>query len=138
MKTLKLWAGIAGIVVSGYFLIVSCYAAAWNSLTMSGHINGIMGIIVSALLLAGSIVRISMRDADDDSGSIISFVLFALASVLAFLVTPIYRYMSVWAVICLVMAALSVLMILIQNLKEQQKAGGKKRQPFSFMKPHLS
>lgn len=137
MRTLKLWAGIAGVIVSGYFLIDSCYAAAWNNLTMSGHINGIIGIIVAALLLAGSIVRISMRDASDDSGSIICLVLFAIAAALAFFVAPIYRYMSVWASICLVMAAISVLMILVQNLKSSKKPQ-KRTQNFRFFRPHLS
>ena len=76
MKNAKLWLGILGILIAGYFLIVSCYEASWNYLTSSGHINGITGILIASLFLAGSIVRIIMRGAEDDSGSIISLVLF--------------------------------------------------------------
>ena len=74
MKNAKLWLGILGILIAGYFLIVSCYEASWNYLTSSGHINGITGILIASLFLAGSIVRIIMRGAEDDSGSIISLV----------------------------------------------------------------
>jgi len=115
MKGIKLWAGILGIIVASYILIVSCYEAAWNMLTMSGHINGIIGIIIALLLLAGSIVRIGMRGSEDDSGSIISLVLFGIATGLAFAITPIYRYMRGWAIICLVMAIISVAMIIAKN-----------------------
>lgn len=115
MKMIKLFAGILGIVLAAYFLLISCYAAAWNVLTMSGHFNGIVGIVIAALLLAGSIVRIGMRKAEDDSGSIISLVLFACAAALAFAITPVYRYMQGWAIVCLVMGILSVLMIMWKN-----------------------
>ena len=84
---------------------------------MSGHINGFIGIIIAALFLAGSIVRIGMRSADDDSGSIISLVLFGCAAAIAFASTPIYRYMHTWAILCLVMGILSVLMIMWKNSK---------------------
>ena len=67
MKTVKLLAGILGIVIAVYILLISCYEAAWNVLTMSGHINGFIGILIAALLLAGSIVRIGMRSAEDDA-----------------------------------------------------------------------
>lgn len=115
MKNIKLIAGILGIVIAAYILLISCYAAAWNVLTMSGHFNGIVGIVIAALLMAGSIVRIGMRSAEDDSGSIISLVLFAIAAAIAFAITPIYRYMQGWAIICLVMGILSVLMIMWKN-----------------------
>ncbi len=115
MKSIKLWAGILGIVIAVYILLISCYEAAWNVLTMSGHINGVIGIIIAGLLMAGSIVRIGMRKAEDDSGSIISLVLFAVASAIAFALTPIYRYMQTWAIVCLVMGIISVLMIMWKN-----------------------
>ena len=115
MKRIKLWVGILGIVIAAYILLISCYAAAWNILTMSGHFNGAVGIIIAVLLMAGSIVRIALRGAEDDSGSIISLVLFAIAAALAFAITPIYRYMQYWAIVCLVMGILSVLMIMWKN-----------------------
>ena len=115
MKTVKLLAGILGIVIAVYILLISCYEAAWNVLTMSGHINGVIGILIAALLLAGSIVRIGMRSAEDDAGSIISLVFFGIATALAFAMTPIYRYMHTWAVICLVMGIISVLAIMWKN-----------------------
>lgn len=115
MKTVKLLAGILGIVIAVYILLISCYEAAWNVLTMSGHINGFIGILIAALLLAGSIVRIGMRSAEDDAGSILSLVFFGIATALAFAMTPIYRYMYTWAVICLVMGIISVLAIMWKN-----------------------
>lgn len=118
MKGLKLWAGIAGVVVAAYILIVSGYEAAWNLLTTSGHINGIIGIVIAGLLLAGSIVRIAMRDAEDDSGSIISLLLFAVATALAFGISPIYHYMRGWALLCLAMAIISVIMIMIRDSRK--------------------
>ncbi len=117
MKNIKLWAGILGIVVSVYILLISCYEFAWNSLTTSGHVNGIVGIIIAVLLMAGSIVRISMRSVDDDSGSIISLVLFGVGAAIAFALSPIYKYMQGWAIICLVMGIISVLMIMWKNSK---------------------
>ena len=120
MKTIKLLAGILGIIIGVYILLISCYEATWNVLTMSGHFNGIVGIIIAALLLIGSIVRIGMRSAEDDSGSIISLVLFAVATAIAFALTPIYRYMQGWAIVCLVMGILSVLMIMWKNSKAQK------------------
>ena len=86
MKHIKLWAGILGLAAGAYIMVVSCYEACWNVLTTSGHFNGIAGIIIAILLLAGSLVRIGMRSAPDDSGSIISLVLFAIAAALAFAV----------------------------------------------------
>ena len=119
MKRIKLWVGILGIVIAAYILLISCYAAAWNILTMSGHFNGIIGIVIGALLLAGSIVRIGLRKAEDDSGSIISLVLFGCAAGVAFAITPIYRYMQGWAIICLMMGIISVLMIMWKNAKKE-------------------
>lgn len=120
MKNIKLWAGILGIVIAGYILLISGYAAAWNVLTMSGHINGFIGIVIAGLLMAGSIVRIGMRKAEDDSGSIISLVLFAIAAAIAFAITPVYRYMQPWAMICLAMGILSVLMIMWKNTRAEK------------------
>ncbi len=115
MKNIKLWAGILGIVAAVYILLISCYEAAWNMLTTSGHVNGIIGIIIAVLLMAGSIVRISMRSVEDDSGSIISLVLFGIGAAIAFAISPIYRYMQGWAIVCLVMGIISVLMIMWKN-----------------------
>ena len=115
MKNAKLWLGILGILIAGYFLIVSCYEASWNYLTSSGHINGITGILIASLFLAGSIVRIIMRGAEDDSGSIISLVLFGVATAIALALTPIYHYLQSWAVICLIMAVISITMIILKN-----------------------
>ena len=115
MRHIKLWAGILGILIAVYILLISCYEAAWNVLTMSGHFNGIVGIVIAVLLMVGSIIRIGMRGAEDDSGSILSLVFFAVAAAIAFAITPIYRYMQFWAIICLVMGILSVLMIMWKN-----------------------
>ena len=120
MKTIKLLAGILGILIAVYILLISCYEAAWNVLTMSGHFNGIVGIVIAVLLMIGSIVRIGMRSAEDDSGSIISLVLFSAATAIAFALTPIYRYMQTWAIVCLVMGILSVLMIMWKNSRTHQ------------------
>lgn len=117
MKGLKLWAGIAGVAIAAYILVVSGFEAAWNQLTTSGHFNGVMGIIIASLLLAGSIVRIVMRSAEDDSGSIISLVLFAVAAALAFFISPLYHYMRGWAIVCLIMAIISVIAIMIKDRK---------------------
>ena len=115
MKGLKLWAGIAGVAIAAYILVVSGFEAAWNQLTTSGHFNGLIGIVIAVLLLSGSIVRIAMRNAEDDSGSIISLVLFGIAAALAFFISPLYHYMRGWAIVCLVMAILSVIMIMLEN-----------------------
>lgn len=120
MKTIKLLAGILGILIAVYILLISCYEATWNVLTMSGHFNGIVGIVIAVLLMIGSIVRIGMRSAEDDSGSIISLVLFSAATAIAFALTPIYRYMQTWAIVCLVMGILSVLMIMWKNSRTHQ------------------
>ena len=120
MKNIKLWTGILGVVFAVYLLLISCYEAAWNVLTMSGHFNGIAGIVIAVLLLAGSIVRIGMRGAEDDSGSIISLVLFSVAAAIAFATTGIYHYMQNWAIICLVMGIVSVLMIMWKNSSMKQ------------------
>ena len=104
MKNIKLWAGILGVVFAVYLLLISCYEAAWNVLTMSGHFNGIAG----------------MRGAEDDSGSIISLVLFSVAAAIAFATTGIYHYMQNWAIICLVMGIVSVLMIMWKNSSMKQ------------------
>lgn len=118
MKTFKFWAGIAGVFIAGYLLIVSCFEAAWNLLTTSGHFNGFIGLAIAGLLLAGSIVRIAMRDAEDDSGSIISLALFGVATALAFFVSPLYKYLKGWAILCLVMAVISVIMITLKDRKK--------------------
>ena len=88
-------------------------------LTTSGHFNGVVGIVIAVLLVAGSLVRIGMRNGSDDSGSIISLVLFAVAAAIAFAVTPIYHYMQNWAIICLVMGIISVLMIMWKNSRKE-------------------
>ncbi len=120
MKGIKLWAGILGIVIAAYILLISCYEAAWNVLTTSGHFNGIIGIVIAGLLLAGSIVRIGMRSVEDDSGSIISLVLFAVAAAIAFASTPIYHYMQGWAIVCLSMGIISIIMIMWKNSKMKE------------------
>ena len=102
MKNIKLWAGILGVVFAVYLLLISCYEAAWNVLTMSGHFNGIAGIVIAVLLLAGSIV------------------LFSVAAAIAFATTGIYHYMQNWAIICLVMGIVSVLMIMWKNSSMKQ------------------
>lgn len=118
MKGIKLWAGIVGIAVAAYILVVSGFEAAWNMLTTSGHFNGIIGIVIAGLLLAGSIVRIAMRNAEDDSGSIISLVLFAIATALAFFISPLYHYMRGWAIVCLIMAIISLAAIMIKDRRK--------------------
>lgn len=120
IRNIKLWAGIVGIIVAAVLLVTSCLETAWNILTTSGHFNGITGIIIAALLLSGSIVRIAMRDGEDDSGSIISLVLFGVATGLAFVISPLYAYMRGWCGVCLVMAIVSVIMIILKNQKEQE------------------
>ncbi len=112
MKYIKLWAGILGLAIGGYILIVSCYEASWNVLTASGHFNGIAGIVIAALLLAGSLFRIAMRGRMDEYGSVISMILFGIAAAIAFAVSPIYHYMKGWAIFCLILGILSVLMIM--------------------------
>ena len=119
MKHIKLWAGILGLVIGAYIMIISFYEAAWNLLTTSGHFNGVVGIVIAVLLVAGSLVRIGMRNGSDDSGSIISLVLFAVAAAIAFAVTPIYHYMQKWAIVCLVMGIISVLMIMWKNSRKE-------------------
>ena len=121
MKTIKLLAGILGVVIAAYIFLISCYA--WNVLTMSGHFNGVIGIIIAVLLMMGSLIRIMMRGAEDNSGSIISLVLFTIAAALAFAITPIYRYMQYWAIICLIMGILSVLMIMWKNSRARHGEG---------------
>ncbi len=115
MKHITLWAGIAGIIAAGYFLVVSLYEASWNYLTSSGHINGALGIVIASLLLVGSIVRISMRRFEDDSGSIISLVFFGIATAVGLAATPIYHYLQNWAILCGAMAVLSIAVIIVKN-----------------------
>ena len=118
MKHIKLWAGVLGVILAAYLLIISFYEASWNMLTSSGHINGITGILIASLFLAGSIVRIIMRGAEDDSGSIISLVLFGVATAIALALTPLYHYLQSWAVVCLIMAVISITMIILKNRPE--------------------
>ncbi len=115
MKQLKLWAGIAGIIAAAYFLLVSLYEASWNYLTNSGHINGAIGIVIAALLLIGSIIRIIMRHFEDDSPSIITLVIFAVAAGIGLAATPIYHYLQNWAILCILMAVISAAAIIMKN-----------------------
>ena len=63
--------------------------------------------------------QVAAGNGSDDSGSIISLVLFAVAAAIAFAVTPIYHYMQKWAIVCLVMGIISVLMIMWKNSRKE-------------------
>jgi|GEM_PF-3503584 len=121
MKQVKLTAGILGVLAAAYFLLISGRAMVWNVLTASGHINGVLGIVIAVLLLAGSVIRICTHSAQNDEGSLVSLVLFAVAAAIAFASTRVYSYMGHWAILCLVMAILSVGVITWRNAKLTQQ-----------------
>lgn len=110
---MKTWKTVSGILSIVLFIVVSfqsCAAGLYNSMSGNGESSGSAGIIVAIMLLAGGIVSISTRKGGK-GGSIAIIVLFGIGALIGFTMAGSYSDLVIWAIWCLVCAALAVVSI---------------------------
>ena len=115
---MKVWKLVAGILSIVFFLIVifqSCAAGVVNTLEESSDMGGFAGVLVAFLMLAGGIVSIATRNSEKKGGNITLIVLFVLAALFGFSNAAVYKDLTVWAIWCLINAALAVVAIIIKK-----------------------
>lgn len=108
MKTWKLVSGILSIILFLIVSVQSCAAGVVNAIEENGQTSGSAGIIVAIMLLSGGIVSIATRKSNGKGGNIALIVLFGIAALVGFTMAGNYSDLVIWAVWCLVNAALAV------------------------------
>ena len=108
MKTWKLVSGILSIILFLIVSVQSCAAGVVNAIEENGQSSGSAGIIVAIMLLSGGIVSIATRKSTGKGGNIALIVLFGIAALVGFTMAGNYSDLVIWAVWCLVNAALAV------------------------------
>ena len=108
MKTWKVVSGILSVILFFVVLFQSCAAGVVNSIEANGGTSGSAGVLVGILLLAGGIVSICVRKAEGKGGDIALIILFGLAAVTGFAGYGNYSDLVIWAVWCLINAALAL------------------------------
>ncbi len=108
MKTWKLVSGILSIILFLIVSVQSCAAGVVNAIEENGQSSGSAGIIVAIMLLSGGIVSIATRKSNGKGGNIALIVLFGIAALVGFTMAGNYSDLVIWAVWCLVNAALAV------------------------------
>lgn len=111
MKTWKLVSGILSIVLSIFVLFQSCAAGLSNTIEANGEVGGSAGVIVAIMLLVGGIVSIATRKGGK-GGNIALIILFGIGALLGFTMAGSYSDLIIWAVWCLICAALSIVGII--------------------------
>lgn len=108
MKTWKLVSGILSIILFLIVSVQSCAAGVVNAIEENGQSSGSAGIIVAIMLLSGGIVSIATRKSTGKGGNIALIVLFGIAALVGFTMAGNYSDLVIWAIWCLVNAALAV------------------------------
>lgn len=111
MKTWKLVSGILSIVLSIFVLFQSCAAGLSNTIEANGEVGGSAGVIVAIMLLVGGIVSIATRKGGN-GGNIALIILFGIGALLGFTMAGSYSDLIIWAVWCLICAALAIVGII--------------------------
>lgn len=112
MKTTKLVLGILTIVISCFVLFQSCAAGTANALKDNGESSGSGGAFVALLMLAGGITMIASRRNTSKGGSVAAVIIFGIAAVIGFATAgTIFKDLLVWAVICIILAAVNLLAV---------------------------
>lgn len=115
MKTWRLVSGILSAVLFVVVIFQSCAAgfveAVDEAFGNAGGTSGASGIMLAILLLAGGIVSIATREGGK-GGSIATLILYGIAAIIGFTSVGVFGDIVIWAVWCLVCAALSVLSLI--------------------------
>ena len=123
MKTTKLVLGILGLIFSIIIMLQSCAAGVVNALEDNGDVGGFAGYLVAFLMIAGSIVMISTRNAEGKGGSVAVIILLALAGFIAVTNAAVYKDLTIWGIFCFICAAVSLLSVLLKKRVRKPSEG---------------
>ena len=115
MKTWKLVAGILSIILFFIVMFQSCAAGVVNAIEDTGGSSGSAGFVVGILMLVGGIVSVVTRKSVGKGGNIALIILFGLAALIGFAGHGNYKDLVIWAVWCLINAALALVSIIKGN-----------------------
>ena len=124
MKTAKLVLGILGLIFSIVIMLQSCAASVVNAVEDNGDIGGFAGYLVAFLLIAGSIVMIATRGSAGKGGSIAGLIIFVLAGILAVSNSAVYKDLTVWGILCFILAVVNLLSVLLKKKAAKLPEGG--------------
>ena len=124
MKTAKLVLGILGLIFSIVIMLQSCAASVVNAVEDNGDIGGFAGYLVAFLLIAGSIVMIATRGSAGKGGSIAGLIIFVLAGILAVSNSAVYKDLTVWGILCFILAVVNFLSVLPKKKAAKLPEGG--------------
>ena len=124
MKTAKLVLGILGLIFSIVIMLQSCAASVVNAVEDNGDIGGFAGYLVAFLLIAGSIVMIATRGSAGKGGSIAGLIIFLLAGILAVSNSAVYKDLTVWGILCFILAVVNLLSVLLKKKAAKLPEGG--------------
>ena len=108
MKTWRLVSGILCCALSAYIVFQSLAAGVLIAITQSSDHGASAGMIVSLLVLAAGIVSITTRKGGKGS-NITLLILFALASIIAFMSAKVYQDLMVWGGWCAVCGIIAII-----------------------------
>lgn len=117
MRIWKLVSGILSIVLSVFVVFQSGAAGTYNALAGNGEVGGSAGLLTAALMLAGGIVSIAVRNKTGKGGNIALIVLFGLGALMAMTMAGSYSDLYVWGAWCLICAAFALLSIFKKKSK---------------------
>lgn len=124
MKTWKIVSGILSIILFMVVTFQSCAAGLYNAMSENGESSGSAGIIVAVMLLAGGIVSIVTRKGGK-GGNIALIVLYCIGALLGFTMAGSYSDLIIWAIWCLICAALALVHLLKSNAIASEEARDK-------------
>lgn len=123
MKTAKLVLGILGLIFSIVIMLQSCAASVVNAVEDNGDVGGFAGFLVAFLLIAGSIVMIATRGSVGKGGSIAGLIIFVSAGILAVSNSAVYKDLTVWGILCFILAVVNLLSILLKKKAPKHPEG---------------
>lgn len=107
MKVWKIVSGILSIAVSGFVVVQSLFAGAWNLLSANGQSSGTAGIIVAVMLAAAGITSLAAHGGSR-GGDIAMAILYGVGGVVGLVAAGDYADLRVWAGWCLLCMAVAL------------------------------
>lgn len=122
MKIWKLVSGIISIVLTVMVLFQSCASGLGDALENKGGTSGASGMIVAALMLAGGIVSVVVRDSISKGAHVSLVVLFGLAALVGYASVGMFKDLKIWATWCLICAVLAIVAMFIKPKDKTEEA----------------
>lgn len=96
-------------------LFQSCAAGVANVLGDKNEYSGLVGFLVSILMISGSIVMIATRKEKKQGGSIATIIIFLIAAMIGFPNAGSFSDLKIWSIFCIIIAFMNVFAMFIMQ-----------------------